>query len=342
MKRKFCGILMSAVLLAGCLAGCGNSAGGDTEAPAPAAPETAAEELLTEAAEAVEGAAESTGDTGEITVGISIFTRTHVFYNRVEEAMQKKCEELGIKGVFVDADTDSEKQLSQVQDFITQEVDAIVICPVSTAGSNSCLELANKAGIPLLTAFTKSDGDALCHFGTDENVGGRLAGEYIQKALPDGGEVAIITYDDVENCVLRAEGCKEYLSANTDNIEVVDEQNYQGDAEKASAITQDFLLKYPDLDLIFAVGDPAAMSAYTIINGAGKEIKVIGYDGNPEAVNEIDKGGVWIADVAQDPEGIGQAMIESAVKAVNGEEIPKEKYIEPYIIDEANVQEFLQ
>ncbi len=170
-------------------------------------------------------------------------------------------------------------------------MDAIIICPVSTAGSNSCLELANKAGIPLLTAFTKSDGDSLCHFGTDENVGGRLAGEYIAKALPQGGQAAIITYDDVENCVLRAEGCKEYLEANTDNIEVVDEQNYQGDAEKASAITQDFLLKYPDLDLIFAVGDPAAMSAYTIINGAGKDIKVIGYDGNPEAVNEIAKGG---------------------------------------------------
>lgn len=298
--------------------------------------ESKAEEIITEAAA-------QTGkdkENEDITLGISIFTRTHVFYNRVEEAMEKKCEELGVKAIFMDADTDSEKQLSQVQDFITQKVDAIIICPVSTAGSNSCLELANKAGIPLLTAFTKSDGDSICHFGTDENVGGELAGKYIEKALPEGGKVAIITYDDVENCVLRAEGCKKYLEANCENIEVVDEQNYQGDAEKASAITQDFLLKYPDLDLIFAVGDPAAMSAYTIINGGGKEIKVIGYDGNPEAVNEIAKGGIWIADVAQDPEGIGQAMIDSAVKVIHGEEIPKEKYIEPYIIDGENVSEF--
>ena len=187
----------------------------------------------------------------------------------------------------MDADTDSEKQLSQVQDFITQKVDAIIICPVSTAGSKSCLDLAEEAGIPLLTAFTKSDAESICHLGTDENVGGELAGEYIEKVLPDGGEVAIITYDDVENCVLRAEGCKAYLEENCPEIKVVDEQNYQGDAEKASSITQDFLLKYPDLDLIFAVGDPAAMSAYTIINGAGKDIKVLGYDGNPEAVNEI-------------------------------------------------------
>lgn len=268
--------------------------------------------------ESKEDAAETAdAEDDEITIGILIFTRTHVFYNRVEEAMEKKCEELGVKGIFVDADTDSDKQLSQVQDFITQEVDAIVICAVSTAGSNSCLELANKAGIPLLTAFTKSDGDALCHFGTDENVGGELAGKYIAQALPDGGQVAIITYDDIENCVLRAEGCKEYLSANAPNIEVVGEQNYQGDAEKASAITQDFLLKYPDLDLIFAVGDPAAMSAYTIVNGAGKDIQIIGYDGNPEAVNEIAKeGSNWIADVAQDPEGIGAAMIENAVNAI--------------------------
>ncbi len=45
--------------------------------------------------------------------------------------------------------------------------------------------------------------------------------------------------------------------------------------------------------------------------------------------------------MAQDPEGIGQAMIESAVKAIKGEEIPKEKYIEPYIIDGENAEEFL-
>lgn len=280
------------------------------------------------------------GDDGKITLGISIFTRSHVFFNRVEEAMKAKCEELGVEAIFMDADTDNEKQLSQVQDFITQRVDAIIICPVSTAGSNSCLELTEKAGIPLLTAFTKSDGDTICHLGTDENVGGELAGKCIEKALPDGGTVAIITYDDVENCVLRAEGCKKYLEANCSDIEVVDEQNYQGDAKKASAITQDFLLKYPDLSLIFAVGDPGAMSAYTIVNGASKDIKIIGYDGNPEAVNEIAKKGNWIADIAQDPEGVGQAMIENAVKAVKGEEVPKEDYIEPYIIDSENVAQY--
>ena len=336
--RRIGGFIAAAALALASFTGCQSAGEGETK-------DTKTQTAGTQSAgETVEAAVSEAGEdkvNEDITLGISIFTRTHVFYNRVEEAMQKKCDELGVKGIFVDADTDSDKQLSQVQDFITQKVDAIIICPVSTAGSNSCLELANKAGIPLLTAFTKSDGDSLCHFGTDENVGGRLAGEYIAKALPQGGQAAIITYDDVENCVLRAEGCKEYLEANTDNIEVVDEQNYQGDAEKASAITQDFLLKYPDLDLIFAVGDPAAMSAYTIINGAGKDIKVIGYDGIPEAVNEIAKGGTWIADVAQDPEGIGQAMIESAVKAIKGEEIPKEKYIEPYIIDGENAEEFL-
>ncbi|MDD3337375.1 MAG: substrate-binding domain-containing protein [Lachnospiraceae bacterium] len=327
-------LVISMVLAVGCLAGCGSKETTQTTDTAKADKETTAENEATDT--------DTKSDKKDITIGISIFTRTHVFYNRVEEAMQKKCDELGVTGIFVDADTDSDKQLSQVQDFITQKVDAMVIIPVSTAGSNSCLELANKAGIPLLTAFTKSDGDSLCHFGTDENVGGKLAGEYIAKALPDGGKVAIITYDDVENCVLRAEGCKEYLKENAKNIEVVDEQNYQGDAEKASAITQDFLLKYPDLSLIFAVGDPAAMSAYTIVNGAGKDIKVIGYDGNPEAVNEIAKSGNWIADVAQDPEGIGEAMIDNAVKAINGEEIPKEKYIEPYIIDGDNVKDFVK
>lgn len=329
-------LTMTASLLSAC---------GQTKEEAEATEEktekTESKETISEDTDAMETVEQGTaGEDEKITLGISIFTRSHVFFNRVEKAMKEKCEELGVEAIFMDADTDNEKQLSQVQDFITQKANAIIICPVSTAGSNSCLELTEKAGIPLLTAFTKSDGDTICHLGTDENVGGELAGKCIEKALPEGGTVAIITYDDVENCVLRAEGCKKYLEANCPNIEVVDEQNYQGDAEKASAVTQDFLLKYPDLSLIFAVGDPAAMSAYTIVNGASKDIKIIGYDGNPEAVNEIAKNGNWIADIAQDPEGVGQAMIENAVKAVKGEEVPKEDYIEPYIIDSENVAQY--
>jgi len=334
--KKLLALILCFVMIIGVVAGCGQGNGQGSGSDTKDTEVQTLAETITQLDESTEK------DDSDITVGVSIFTRTHVFYNRVEEAMKEKCDELGINAIFMDADTDSDKQLTQVQDFITQEVDAIIICPVSTAGSKRCLELADNAGIPLLTAFTKSDGDSICHFGTDENVGGELAGKYIEKALPDGGTVAIITYDDVENCVLRAEGCKEYLEANCPDIQVVDEQNYQGDAEKASAITQDFILKYPDLSLIFAVGDPAAMSAYTIINGAGKDILVIGYDGNPEAVNEIAKGGIWIADIAQDPEGVGQAMIESAVKVLAGEEIPKEEYIEPYIIDEENVGDFLE
>lgn len=168
--KKISGIIVAVVMVLGSLTGC-QSAGAEketaakTETKAETKEETKAETAAEVIETAVSEAAEE--ESKEITLGISIFTRTHVFYNRVEEAMEKKCEELGVKGVFVDADTDSDKQLSQVQDFITQKVDAIIICPVSTAGSNSCLELANKAEIPLLTAFTKSDGDSMCHFGTD-------------------------------------------------------------------------------------------------------------------------------------------------------------------------------
>ena len=116
----------------------------------------------------------------------------------------------------------------------------------------------------------------------------------------------------------------------------------QGDAAKAANVTQDFITQYPELDLIFAVGDPAAVGALNTIKAAGSDIRIIGYDGNPEGIEAIKSdtdGKVWIADVAQDPDGQGKAVIEAVKKHFEGEEVDKTVLIDPYIIDADYIKE---
>jgi len=273
----------------------------------------------------------------KITIGVSLLTREHVFYNLVEEAMQAKADELGVKLIVMDGQQDSSLQYSQIQDFVTQEVDGIILAAASTAGSKGAIEIAQKKGIPVVTLGTRTDGEPSSHFQTDDWAGGELAGKYAVKALDGKGDVAIITYDEIEQCVERAEGFKKIVKDYPD-IKVVDEQNYQGNAEKAATIAKDFLTKHPNLKLVFAVGDPAAVGAYTTFNAAKQDIKIIGYDGNPEGVNEIKKKGIWIADVAQSPAQLGGGTVQAVVDVINGKTVEKDVFIAPYMIDSENAK----
>ena len=101
---------------------------------------------------------------------------------------------------------------------------------------------------------------------------------------------------------------------------------------------QNMLLKDDNIDVVFCVGDPAAIGALSSITAANAATKIIGYDGNPEGVAEIKKGGNWVADVAQDPAGIGKTTLEAIKKHLEGEKVDSEILIAPYIIDAKNAK----
>ncbi|NLG91957.1 MAG: substrate-binding domain-containing protein [Clostridiales bacterium] len=277
----------------------------------------------------------------DITVGVSLLTRQHVFYNNIENALNEKAKELGVKLIVQDANQDASKQLSQVQDFITQKVDAIILCPTNSAGSKSMVELASKANIPVLTMDVPSDGDTVCHVSTDNYKGGELAAEYlVNNVLKEKkGKAAVITYSEIEGCVNREKGFTEWLGKNAPDIKVVDVQNYSGDQAKAADVMQNMLQKHADLDAVFCVGDPAAMGALSSVKSANKKVKIIGFDGNAEGIAEIKKAdSLWIADVAQDPAAIGETALQAAVDTINGKTVEKMIAISPFMIDKTNAQ----
>lgn len=327
MKRVVTRVLALLLCSSMVLAGCASSTPATSSDPAP-------ESTAGSAATPTESAPAKAED--KKTIGVTLLTREHVFWNLIEEAMQKKADELGVNLIIADGKQDSSVQYGQIQDFVTQGVDGIIIAAASSAGTKAAIEIATKANIPVITLGTRTDGDPVAHLETDEIEGGKLAGKYAVEALGGKGDVAIITYDEIEGCVNRAEGFKEILK-DYPEMKVVDEQNYQGDSEKAASITQDFITKHPDLKLVFCVGDPAAMGAYTTYNAAGKDVKIIGYDGNPEGINEIAKKGIWIADVAQDPTGLGGGAVQTIIDALDGKTVEKLSLLPPYIVDAASI-----
>ena len=333
--KKVMAFTMAAVMAASMTAcsGSGEPAA-ETEKSTAAETTAAAEEKETEAA------GEEKAADGDITVGVSLLNSTHVFYNNIQTAMEAAAEEYGWTLDVQDAAGDANKQLGQVQDFITKDVDAIVIAPTNSAGSKSMIELAAAEDIPVFTMDIKSDGEAVCHVATDNKKGGELAAQYlVEKVLPEKkGNVAVITDSEIESCVDRETGFTEYLAANAPDIQVVDVQNYSGDQQKAADVMQNMLLKHDQLDAVFCVGDPAGIGALSSITAAGADTKIIGYDGNPEGIAEIKKGANWVADVAQDPEAIGKTTLETVKTYLEGETPEAEILISPYMIDAENAE----
>lgn len=331
--RKMMALAMAA-MMAVSLTAC--SGGSKTAETTKAAESTKAAE--TEAAEATGGAEAKTAE--DITVGVSLLNSTHVFFNNIQAAMEEQAAEYGWTLDVQDAAGDANKQLSQVQDFITKGVDAIVIAPTNSAGSKSMIELAEAQNIPVFTMDIKSDGQAVSHIATDNKKGGELAAQYlVEKILTEKkGTAAVITYSEIESCVDRETGFTGYLEANAPDIQVVDIQNYSGDQQKAADVMQNMLLKHDQLDVVFCVGDPAAIGALSSITAAGADTKIIGYDGNPEGIAEIKKGGSWVADVAQDPVAIGKTTLSTVKSYLEGETPEAEILISPYMIDAENAQ----
>lgn len=277
------------------------------------------------------------------TVGISLLTREHVYYNFLEQYFKEEAEKLGVDLIIMDGNFDSNTQMNQVQNFIVEGVDAILLSPASISGAEGSYKLAKDAGIPLLTFDASAPGDYVAHVGTDNYAGGKLAGKYMAEKILEGqkGNVVIVTYSEIEACVFREEGFVEVIKQYPD-IKVLDIQNCSGSMEKAANVTQDMLLKFDQIDGLFGVGDPFAMGAYQSIRSAGREIPIVAFDANPEGLAEIKKGGLWKADVGQDPKKVAQTVLNYAIDYLNGKEVPKVTLVEPFVVDIENVDMYIK
>ncbi len=275
----------------------------------------------------------------EKTIGVTVLSREHVFFNIIEESILKKAGALGYKTVVVDANMDVNRQVGQLDDFIIQGVDAIVIAPAAVAGLEPAIKRIAAAGIPVVTIDNKINSDdpiIISSVGTDNHQGGYIAGEYAAKHLGGEGEVAVITYAEIFGCRERERGFKEAV-AKVPGISVVDTQNYAGSAEKAQQLVQDMIIKFPNLKLIFAVGDPAVVGGVSAAKAGGANVEFIGFDGNPEAIEAIRQGGLWVADASQNPVMIGEKAIETLDDHWNSRPVQKDVAIPCTIIDKESL-----
>ena len=232
--------------------------------------------------------------------------------------MKTEAEKAGYSLTVVDANRDNSKQQSQIEDFISQKVAAIVITPYDSKAIGSAIAEANKAGIPVFTADianASSNGTVVAHIASDNVQGGAQAAKLMCAALPGkAGAVAILDEPEVTSVQDRVRGFKAELAKSCPNAKIVADIDGGGERTKASSATDDILQSHKDLKGVFGINDDSALGAAKSIQAAGMtgKVLVVGYDATPEAQTAI-KAGTMYGDAIQHPDQIGVKTVDAII-----------------------------
>ena len=258
-------------------------------------------------------------------IGVSIQNREAQFYQDMEGGMKSEAAKYGFTVVVVDASRDNSKQQSQVEDFISQKVAAIVLTPYDSQAIGSAIVEANKAGIPVFTADianASKEGKVVSHIASDNVQGGAQAGKLICAAVKSGS-VAIVDEPEVTSVQDRVKGFKAALASGCPSVKIVADIDGGGERAKASSVTEDILQSHKDLKGIFGINDDSALGAAKAIDAAGLKGKVlvVGYDATPEARTAIAAGSMY-GDAIQHPDQIGSKTIDAIADSFAGKPVP--------------------
>ena len=276
-------------------------------------------------------------------IGISYQNLQNEFILNIQDAVRHRAEELNVKLIETEGQGKAENQISQVENFLAMEVDAIILNPFDRYGSAPVVSIAKREQktIIVLNATVVNIDQADAYVGSDDSEAGRIAATHICNLLKGKGNIAMIRGPNGHSAeIQRTSGIKEIL-AGYPEIEVIFDQSANWDRAQGLNLMENWLGTGKEIHAVIAQNDEMALGALKAIESAGKldKIFVIGIDAIPDALKAV-KEGKLCATVFQDARGQGTLAIDLAVKLLQGEEVPHFNYIPFQLVTVENLTEF--
>lgn len=266
--------------------------------------------------------------SGKKIIGVSLLKENDDFYKTLKKGLQETGDKMGYEMVILSADFDEDKQDKNVDALLLKSPAAIVMCPVNSRGVHAIIKKATAQKVPVFTADIAAEkGDVVAHIASDNYMGGQIAAERMVELIGEGGLVTIIYQPGTESVAARVKGFVDKgnelgLTFVQDSKGEVMQYDGNDDQQKSEEKAKTAIAGNPDLAGIFAANDNMAAGAEAAILGSGRDdIMLIGYDASPMAQKKIDAGGVWKADVMQNPYDIGKITVETIDKHLKGDKV---------------------
>ena len=333
MKKSLLWLLVVAISLSMIavfsITGCKEAAPAAEEEAVPAEEEVAEETTPAEEEPAEEEATEEVTEEKFIVAFSTLQTADPANMQRIQ-GMETFFKEEGVEFEVASADIDINKQMADIEGFISKKVDAIIIQALDSVALGSVVADANKAGIPVILDDISVEGcEYFAFVHSDHYKVGVIPAEEMVKRMNEEGKVVYLHYPMITSCRDREAGWDAVFSQYPD-IEVVD-RKLAGTSDTNIAAVEDFLQAYPDLKGICCVNDQVALDALGVVEEKGKEgqVMIIGGSGIPDAVEKIKAGSAFIATADQQGELEGKVCAEMALAAIRGEEISLKEIVIP-------------
>ncbi len=271
------------------------------------------------------------GDNGEveektpedITIGLSISTLNNPFFGELQNGVVEAAEENGSTVRSVDAQDDTATQVNGIDDLIQQGVDILLINPVDSDAITPAIESANSAGIPVITIDRSSEGGEVLTFIASDNVeGGEMAAEYIIEMI--GEDAAVVQLEGVPGASATNERGEGFRNVADEKLNVLESQSANFNRSEGLTVMENIIQSYSDIEAVFAQNDEMALGALEALESAGmNDVIVVGFDGNDDALAEIEAGRLD-ATVAQQPDEMGRIAVDAVYDYFSGVEVESE------------------
>ncbi len=251
----------------------------------------------------------------------------------------------GVELIAVDSKEDVATQLGQVENFVAQGVDAIIIIPANTDAADPMTKAAQDAGIPLVyvNRIPSNLPEGVAYVGSDSIQAGIMQAEWLAEQLGGKGNVVIMNGDLAQEAAqMRTEGEKQVFAKFPD-IKIIREDTGNWSRDQGLALMENWLASGDQIDAVASNNDEMAIGAIQAIDAAGQlgNILVGGVDASPDALQEMDKTRLNVT-VFQNAKGQGEGGIKAAIALAKGESIDQITWVPFELVTPENYKNYMQ
>ena len=281
----------------------------------------------------------------QIVIGASLLTMQDDFYITLNQGLldEAAAADLKIKVISRNADFKLGKQIADIEDFVQQGIDLLIVSPVSPTAIGPTIDEVDRKGIPVVTVDIRSEeGNVRTHVMSDDMEAGRICARFIAEQLQGEGEIGIVTHPTMTSGINRVIGFREVMQ-NYPKIRILAELNAESSREKSMSLMEDLLMSHPEVDYVLGINDVMTLGAMASIEGAGriadvKAVMICG--GQKEAFDRFKANDPCLKGAALIyPYTIGKNAIAAAIDILNGKAVPKEILVPVKLLTAENVVE---
>ncbi|WP_214269360.1 D-ribose ABC transporter substrate-binding protein [Staphylococcus pseudoxylosus] len=259
----------------------------------------------------------------EIVIGVSISTLNNPFFVKIKDGIEDEAKKQGVKVKFADAQDDAAKQSNDIDDLIQQNVDYLIVNPTDSDAISGSIQIANDQNIPVITLDREvAKGEVASFIASDNVKGGEMGGQLIVEQFGKNTKVAEL--EGIPGASATRERGKGFHNVADESLDVVSKQSAKFNRTEGLNVTQNIIQAHPDIKAIFAQNDEMALGAVEAVGN--KDIKVIGFDGNEDAIKSVENNKLY-ATVAQQPHLMGEESIKTVMNLFDGKKVEQKNKI---------------